>query len=101
MVSSKGAAHVELETSRVRKLSIEVQQMTGESQAFFLDAMRSMLVEVKKDNGRSESGSAEGSAAAVGQRCSCRGKPRRGRTHCCRAESSRGRACYCTRDNFA
>ena len=40
--------------------------MIGRSQAFLLDAMRSMLVEVKRDNGRSESGSAEGSAA-VGQ----------------------------------
>ena len=35
----------------------------GESQACLLDAIRSMLVEVKRDNSRSESGSAEGSAA--------------------------------------
>ena len=62
-MSSKGSAHVELETSEVEKLRIEVQQMIGESQTFLLYVMMSMLVEVKSDNGRSESGSAEGSAA--------------------------------------
>ena len=99
-MSSKRPAHVELKTSEVETLRIGVQQTIAECQAFSLDAMRSMLVEIKRDKGRSESGSAEGSAAAVGQRCSCRGKPRRGRTHCCRAESSRGRAYCCTRDDF-
>ena len=34
----------------------------GGKPSVWLDAMRSMLVEVKKDNGRSESGSGEGSA---------------------------------------
>ena len=58
-MSSKGSAHVELETSEVEKLRIEVQQMIGESQTFLLYVMMSMLVEVKSDNGRSESGSAE------------------------------------------
>ena len=62
-MSSKGSAHVELETSEVKKLRIDVQQMTGESQEFLLDAMRNILVEVKRDNGRLESGSAKGSAA--------------------------------------
>ena len=61
-MSSKGSAYVELETSEVEKLRIEVHQITGESQAFLFYAMRSMLIEVKRDNGRSESGSAEGSA---------------------------------------
>ena len=76
-MSSKGSAHVELETVEVEKLRIVVQQLIGEG--VLLDAMRSMLVEVKRDNGRSEFGSAEGSAAvgespegagptAVGQR---------------------------------
>ena len=32
--------------------------MIGDSQAFLLDAMRSMLVDIKTGNGRSESGSA-------------------------------------------
>ena len=55
---------MELETSEVEKLRIEVQQMTGESQAFLLDAMmRSILSEVKRDNGRSESATQEVSAA--------------------------------------
>ena len=62
-VSSQGSAHVELETSEVEKLRIVVQQMIGESQAFLLDAIKSMLVEVKRNTGRSESGGAEGSAA--------------------------------------
>ena len=62
-VSSQGSAHVELETSEVEKLRIVVQQMIGESQAFLLDAIKSMLVEFKRDTGRSESGGAEGSAA--------------------------------------
>ena len=53
--------------------------MTGDSQAFLLDAMRNMLAEFIRDDGPSESGSAEGSDAvgespagagrtAVGQR---------------------------------
>ena len=78
-MSAKGSVHAELETSEVEKLRSEVKQMIRESQAFVLDAMRSMLVEVKRDNGRSDSGTAEGSAAvgespegagptAVGQR---------------------------------
>ena len=67
--------------------------MVGGSPAVLWDSMRSMLVEVKLDNSRSESGSAEGSAA-VGE------SPRRGRTHCCRVESSRGRVYCCTRDDF-
>ena len=78
-MSSKESAHVELETSDMEKLRIGVLQIIGESQAFLLDAMKSMLVEVKRDNGRSDSGTAEGSAAvgespdgagptAVGQR---------------------------------
>ena len=54
---------MELETSEVEKLRIEVQKIMGESQAFLLDATRSMLVEVKRDNGRLESGTSEGSAA--------------------------------------
>lgn len=54
---------MELESYEVETPRIGVQQMIGERQAFLLDAMRSMLVEVKRDNGRSESGSAEGSAA--------------------------------------
>ena len=33
-MSSKGSAHVELESSEVEKLRIEFQQMIGESQAF-------------------------------------------------------------------
>ena len=37
--------------------------MVGESQALLLDSMRSMLVEVNKDNDRSKSGSTEGSVA--------------------------------------
>ena len=61
-MSSKESAHAELETSEVKELRIEAQQMTGESQAFLLDAMRSVLVEVKRDNGRSESGSAKRAA---------------------------------------
>ena len=61
-MSSKGSAYAELETYEVEKLVTGVQQMIGESQAFLLDAMVIMLVEVKRDNGRSESGSAEGSA---------------------------------------
>ena len=62
-MSSKESAHVELETSDMEKLRIGVLQIIGESQAFLLDAMKSMLVEVKRDNGRSDSGTAEGSAA--------------------------------------
>ena len=54
---------MELETSEVEKLRIEVKKIMGESQAFLLDATRSMLVEVKRDNGRLESGTSEGSAA--------------------------------------
>ena len=54
---------MELETSEVEKLRIGVKQMVGGSPAFLWDSMRSMLVEVKLDNSRSESGSAEGSAA--------------------------------------
>ena len=95
-MSSKGPGHIELETSEVEKLRIEVHQMTGESQAVLLYTIRSMLVEVNRDNGRSESGSAESSAAvrespegagptAVGQSpagasscCSCRGWSREG-----------------------
>ena len=62
-MSTKGSAHVELETSEAEKLRIGVQQMIEESQAFLLDAMtRSTLVEAKRGNGRSEFGSAEGSA---------------------------------------
>ena len=60
-MSSKASAHVELETSEVEKMIIGVQQMIGGSQAFLSDAIRSMLVEVKRDNGQSASGSAEGS----------------------------------------
>ena len=37
--------------------------MTGDSQAFLLDAMRNMLAEFIRDDGPSESGSAEGSDA--------------------------------------
>ena len=44
-MSSKGSAHVELETSEVEKLRIGVQQMICECQAVLLDAMRSMLVD--------------------------------------------------------
>ena len=62
-MSSKASAHVELETSEVEKMIIGVRQMIGGSQAFLLGVMWSMLVEVKRDNGRSESGSAEGSTA--------------------------------------
>ena len=61
-MSSKGSAHVELVTSEVEKLRIVVQQMIGEARRL-LDAMRSMLIKFKRDNGRSKSGSAEGSAA--------------------------------------
>ena len=56
-------AHEGHDTSDVQQLRREVQQMIGDSQAFLLDTMRSMLVEFNKDNGQSESGSAEGSAA--------------------------------------
>ena len=62
-MSSKRPAHVELKTSEVETLRIGVQQTIAECQAFSLDAMRSMLVEIKRDKGRSESGSAEGSDA--------------------------------------
>ena len=62
-MSSNGSTHVERETFEVEKLRIRVQQMIGGSQAFLSDAIRSMLVEVKRDNGQSASGSAEGSAA--------------------------------------
>ena len=67
-MSAKGSVHAELETSEVEKLRSEVKQMIRESQAFVLDAMRSMLVEVKRDNGRSEFGSAEGSDAVEDRR---------------------------------
>ena len=63
---AKRSAYAELETSEMEKLRIEVQQMLGEGQAFSLDAMRSMLIEVKTDNGRSETGSAD-SSATVGE----------------------------------
>ena len=62
-MSLKGSARVEHETSEVQNLRTEVQLMIGDSQAFLLDAMRSMLVGFKRDNSRSESGSVEGSAA--------------------------------------
>ena len=62
-MSSKESNHVELETSAVEKPRIGVQQVMGESQRVLLDAMRSMLVKRRRDNDRSESGSAEGSAA--------------------------------------
>ena len=45
-MSSKESAHVELETSDMEKLRIGVLQIIGESQAFLLDAMKSMLVAV-------------------------------------------------------
>ena len=54
---------MDLETSEVEKLRIEFQQMVQLRQGFLLGVMRSMLVEIKRDNGRSESGSAEGKAA--------------------------------------
>ena len=66
-------------TSEVHQLRREVRQMMGNSPASLLDATTSTLVDFKRDNGRSEPGSAEGSDAvgespagagrtAVGQR---------------------------------
>ena len=63
-MSLNESAHAERETSgEVQEVRREVQQMIGDSKAFLLDDMSSMLVEFKRDNGWSEYGGAEGSVA--------------------------------------
>ena len=66
-MSLKGSVHVEHELSDVQKLRTEFQQMVQLRQASSMDAMRNMLAEFVRDDGQSESGCVEGSAA-VGQR---------------------------------
>ena len=71
-MSLKRSAHVKHETSdKIRELRRQVLQMLEHGKASTLDAMRSNVVEVKRDNGRSESGNAEGN------RC-CREAPKKG-----------------------
>ena len=58
-----GLAQEGVDTPNLEKLRRGLLQRIGDSLTVLLDAMRSKLVEFKTDNGRSESGSAEGSAA--------------------------------------
>ena len=57
-----GFAQEGYDASDVEQLRRKLQQMIGESQAFFV-GRHEYLIEYKRDNGRSESGIAEGSAA--------------------------------------
>ena len=83
-MSSKGSAHVELEPSEVEMLRIEVEQMKGESRAFYGRHDRHA--------GRRQEGQRSvGVRQRRGQPC-FRGEPVRGRAHHCRGESSRGMA---------
>ena len=50
----------------MHQLRSELQLMMEEKQASMMHAMREMMTEFTRNNGRSESGSAEGSAAVGG-----------------------------------
>ena len=50
----------------IHQLSSELQLMMEENQASMMHAMREMMAEFMRNNGRSESGSAEGSTAVGG-----------------------------------
>ena len=60
-----GLAQEGHDTSDVDQMRREVQHMIGKSMQFSLDAIRSMVVEFERGDGRSESSSAEGSAAVA------------------------------------
>ena len=51
----------------MQQLRSELQLMMGEKQASMMHAMREMMAEFMRNNGRSESSSAEGSAAVGGE----------------------------------
>ena len=60
-----GLAQEGQDTSDADQMRREVQHMIGKSMQFSLDAIRSMVVEFERGDGRSESSSAEGSAAVA------------------------------------
>ena len=63
-ISSERSAHVEHDSSgEVPKLQREVKPALEQRQASMMNAMRSMISEFMRDNGRSEPGGAGGSAA--------------------------------------
>ena len=62
-MSLNGSAHEGHDTSDVERLRHEVQ-LLRERQASMIEDIRKMSVEFKRDNGRLDSGGAEGSAAA-------------------------------------
>lgn len=62
-MSTNGPAH-EKPGTEVQGLRREVQQMTQESQASFMDDMKNMLAEITRSNGQSDSGGAEGSVSS-------------------------------------
>ena len=70
-MSLKGSAQEQDSTKdEMNQLRSELQLMMEEKQASMMHAMREMMAEFMRNNGRSESSSA-------GQRC-CRGEPTRG-----------------------
>ena len=67
-MSLKGSAQEQNSTKdEMQQLRSELQLMMGEKQASMMHAMREMMAEFMRNNGRSESSSAEGSAAVGGE----------------------------------
>ena len=66
-MSLKGSAQEQKSTKdEMHQLRSELQLMMGEKQASMMHGMREMMAEFMRNNGRSESSSAEGSAAVGG-----------------------------------
>ena len=63
-MSTNGSAHVGHDTSDAEQLRREVQ-LLRKSQASTMESIRNMLVEFTRNDGRSESGNAEGGAAVA------------------------------------
>ena len=67
-MSLKGSAQEQNSTKdKMHQLRSELQVMMGEKQASMMHAMRGIMAEFMRNNGRSESSSAEGSAAVGGE----------------------------------
>ena len=67
-MSAKGSAQKKDYTKdEMHQLMIELQLMMKEKEASMMHAMREVMVEFMRNNGRSESSSAEGSAAVGGE----------------------------------
>ena len=66
-MSLKGTQEQDSAKDEIHQLRSELQMMMEERQASMMHAIREMMAEFMRNNGRSESSSAEGSAAVGGE----------------------------------